>query len=292
VVWFLFLDGHGGGRDKRPWRERLSHGPALRAMALPEQVRQLRAGSIAIAGLALCCLVAALLSRGGTAGSPLQRPDDLLWGGWLGGWWVDRAARAPGESAAPDATRRAPPGAPGTAGQSLAARLRSTGSKLTQATLALREDASRIDLARARLGARGKAARAQQLQGDSAPPTAATLENKQVDTERTDRGSGSTHFLDRQDVDCKGSPIAGFQMQTTDEMRKISYKIQCGTGATLDVSEVSIAAACGCFVVGRIAGVSHTAHPLGLTGCAPDDRTSKALLKTTVGVAISSSWTD
>jgi hypothetical protein len=69
---------------------------------------------------------------------------------------------------------------------------------------------------------------------------AATLEKREVDTESTDRGSGSTHYLDRQDVDCKGNPISGFKMQTTDEMKKISYKLQCGTGANLDVSEVSL----------------------------------------------------
>jgi hypothetical protein len=71
-------------------------------------------------------------------------------------------------------------------------------------------------------------------------PKAATLENKEVDTESTDRGSGSTHFLDRQDVDCKEYPISGFKMQTIDEMTKISYKIQCAMGANLDVSKVSL----------------------------------------------------
>ena len=267
-------DGASGWRRARAQR--------FGRMALPEQARQLRASSIAVAGLALCCLVAALLSRGGTSGSPLERPDDLL---GFGGWWSDRTVRAPGAPAAPSVRP------PGTVGLSLAARLKSTGSKLTQATLALREDARRIDLARARLEARGALPpRAQQRQDDSAPPTAATLENKAVDAERTDRGSGSTHFLDRQDVDCKDNPISGFKMRTTDEMKKISYKVQCGTGATLDVSEVSLPLAVASS--NRLPGVSHAARPLDLKVCASDARTSKALLKTTVGVATSSSWTD
>ena len=81
-------------------------------------------------------------------------------------------------------------------------------------------------------------------QEKEAAPKAAILEQKEVDTASTDRGTGSTHFLDRQDVDCKEYPMSGFKMQTTysGEMTKISYRIKCAMGANLDVSEVIFSA--------------------------------------------------
>jgi hypothetical protein len=85
-------------------------------------------------------------------------------------------------------------------------------------------------------------ANAEAKQEKEAAPKAATLEQKEVDTSSTDRGTGSTHFLDRQDVDCKEYPMSGFKMQTTDEMTKISYRISCAMGANLDVSEVIFSA--------------------------------------------------
>ena len=69
-------------------------------------------------------------------------------------------------------------------------------------------------------------------------PQPVTLTEVQVDTDETDRGNGATHFLDRQDVSCKGYPLSGFRMRTIDEIELISYRIQCAKGATLDVSEV------------------------------------------------------
>ena len=89
---------------------------------------------------------------------------------------------------------------------------------------------------------------AEAKQEKEAAPKAATLEQTEVDTASTDRGTGSTHFLDRQDVDCKEYPMSGFKMQTTDEMTKISYRISCAMGAHLDVSEVVFSAIC-CFSV-------------------------------------------
>jgi hypothetical protein len=81
-------------------------------------------------------------------------------------------------------------------------------------------------------------ANAEAKQEKEAAPKAATLEQKEVDTASTDSVTRSTHFLDRQDVDCKEYPMSGFKMQTTDEMTKISYRISCAMGANLDVSEV------------------------------------------------------
>ena len=67
---------------------------------------------------------------------------------------------------------------------------------------------------------------------------AAPLTNKQVDIDSTSRGSGSNHYLDRQNVDCGGSPMSGFKMRTVKEMSEISYRIQCSEGADLNVHEV------------------------------------------------------
>ena len=66
----------------------------------------------------------------------------------------------------------------------------------------------------------------------------APLTNTQVDTDATDRGTGATHFLDRQDVDCGGSPMSGFHLRTVEEMSKLTYRIKCSAGADLDVHEV------------------------------------------------------
>ena len=135
-------------------------------------------------------------------------------------------------------------------------------------------------------------------QEKEAAPKAAILEQKEVDTASTDRGTGSTHFLDRQDVDCKEYPMSGFKMQTTysGEMTKISYRIKCAMGANLDVSEVIFSSICFsaicCFSVPNLAGVSH----IGLVAqdlrmCVPDRRTTQLLWKMTA-VEVSSTWID
>ena len=74
---------------------------------------------------------------------------------------------------------------------------------------------------------------AAQCTGLSAP-----LTNKQVDIDSTSRGSGESYYLDRQNVDCGGSPMSGFEMRTVKEMSEISYRIQCSEGADLPVHEV------------------------------------------------------
>ena len=70
-------------------------------------------------------------------------------------------------------------------------------------------------------------------------PVAATLETKELRTPETAYGNGATHYLDRQDVDCGGSPISKFHMRTLGDRTKISFGLQCSDGASLDVVEVS-----------------------------------------------------
>ena len=64
-------------------------------------------------------------------------------------------------------------------------------------------------------------------------------------SDETPRDNGKTHYLDRQDVDCGGYPLNGFQMKTGQGGSMISYKYGCLEGARLDVSEVADVCSCG-----------------------------------------------
>ena len=64
-------------------------------------------------------------------------------------------------------------------------------------------------------------------------------------SDETPRDNGKTHYLDRQDVDCGGYPLNGFQMKTGQGGSMISYKYGCLEGVRLDVSEVADVCSCG-----------------------------------------------
>jgi hypothetical protein len=67
-----------------------------------------------------------------------------------------------------------------------------------------------------------------------APPAPLTL--SEVNTEESDRGTGESFYLDRQNVDCGSDPINGFQMRTIDGS-SLTYRLECAAGANLDQTE-------------------------------------------------------
>ena len=79
------------------------------------------------------------------------------------------------------------------------------------------------------------------LLGRSAGPYAMRGDDlgERICSGRDQSGIGATHYLDRQDVDCGGSPISKFQMRTLSDFTKISFGVQCSDGVSLDVVEVS-----------------------------------------------------
>jgi len=72
--------------------------------------------------------------------------------------------------------------------------------------------------------------------GDADTSDTGPAEVKEFETAWEARGDGATHFLDRQDVDCRGAPMTGFVLQTEGEGdgRRLAYAFTCLEAAGLD----------------------------------------------------------